>query len=121
MNGTKTSPLTILAALGFAACVCTLDFMPSPGWSWTALYAIPVVWIALWSSPDDAMLVTVIAIVATVLAFVPCFVPWNDAGVCTSNGERLIATGVIWLTVLLSISRKKTQRTFKWINLSGKR
>ncbi len=119
MNGTKTSPLTILAALGFAACVCALDFMPSPGWSWTALYVIPVVWIALWSPPDDVRLVTAMAIVATVLAFIPCLVPQN--GPCVSNGERLITTGAIWLTVLLSVSRKKRQRTFKWINLSGKR
>jgi|GEM_PF-4257450 hypothetical protein len=121
MNGTKTSPLTIVAALGFAACVCALDVMPSPGWSWAALYVIPVVWIALWSPPDDVMLVTATAIVVTALTFVPCLVPQDGDGACASNGERLIVTGAIWLTVLLSVSRKKTQRTFKWINLSSKR
>lgn len=121
MNGTKTSPLTIVAALGFAACVCVLDILPSHGWSWTALYVVPVVWIALWSSLDDVMLVTATAIVVTALTFVPCLVPQDGDVACASNGERLIVTGTIWLTVLLSVSRKKTQRTFKWINLSSKR
>ena len=120
MNGTKTSPLTILAALAFAACVCALDFMPSPGWSWAALYVIPVVWIALWSSPDDVVLVIATAIVVTALAFAPDLFSQDGDVARASNGERLIVTGAIWLTVLLYVSRKKTQLTFKWINLSSK-
>ncbi len=118
MNGTKTRPLTILSAFVFAGCVALLDVLSTTP-LWTALYVIPVVWIALWSTAEDVRVVSMAAIVVTGFDFLPCFLPHGERIVC-DGGARLIALGAIWLTVLLALSRKKSQRTFRWISLSGK-
>jgi threonine/homoserine/homoserine lactone efflux protein len=36
-------------------------------------------------------------------------------------GERTIVIITIWITVLLALLRKRARRTYKWINLAGKR
>lgn len=121
MNGTKTSPLTILSASVFTVSVAALDVLLSPSWSWFVLYIIPVVWIALWSSEDDAVLLSVSSMIVTGCDFLPCVFHHDSGSTCGPAANRLIVAGAIWLTVLLSLARKKTQRTFKWINLSRKR
>ncbi|GIW54662.1 MAG: hypothetical protein KatS3mg082_1066 [Nitrospiraceae bacterium] len=121
MNGTKTSPLTILSASVFAVGVVTLEMFLSPSWSWFVLYVIPVAWIALWSSPDDVVLVSTASMIVTGFDLLPCLLQEEGWSTCGSMANRLIVAGTIWLIALLSLARKKTQRTFKWINLSRKR
>lgn len=118
MNGTKTRPLTILSAFVFAVSVAALDLLATTP-MWTALYVIPVVWLALWSSAEDVIVVSIAAMVMTGFDFLPCLLPHGERTAC-DGGARLIALGAIWLTVLLALSRKKSQRTFRWISLSGK-
>ncbi|MGQ0812109.1 MAG: hypothetical protein ACT4OO_12910 [Nitrospiraceae bacterium] len=118
---TKTSVWIIILALAFAVGVTVLDVMPwFQGWSWHGLYVIPVIWIALWSSAEDVFLLTTVASVVTVLAFLPLFdsIGSKDSA---SIGDRTMVVVVVWLTVLLSALRKRAQRTYKWINLASRR
>lgn len=121
MREPKTNLWIIVLALTFALGVTILDFMPwFQGWSWHALYAIPVIWIALWSSEEDAFLLITVAIIATILALLRGLISL-DSVPFTPIGDRTMVGAVIWLTVLLSFLRKRAQRTYKWINLSSKR
>jgi hypothetical protein len=36
-------------------------------------------------------------------------------------GDRVVVITAIWSTVLLAVLRKRARRTYKWINLAGRR
>ncbi|ALA58694.1 membrane protein of unknown function [Nitrospira moscoviensis] len=109
--------VTFACALG----VTLLDFlMPARTLPWYGLYVIPVVWIALWSAEEDVVPVTALAVIVSVLAMLRGFV---SIGSLTPIpiGDRVIVVTAIWSTVLLAVLRKRARRTYRWINLAGRR
>jgi hypothetical protein len=118
----KTNIWTLLLALAFAFLVTALDFLP--GLKSVPLYGfliIPVVWVALWSAEDDVGPVTTVAVIVTILTMVRTFL--SSFGITTPVPyiDRVVVVCSIWLTVLLALLRKRAQRTYKWINLAGRR
>lgn len=121
MKGPKTNWWIVLFALVFSFGVASLEYLSIVNSiPWYELFVIPVVWIALWSAEDDVFLLAGTAVIVTGLALLP--VLWSSE---TANpvffAERTIAIATIWLTVLIALLRKRAQRTFKWINLAGRR
>lgn len=121
MREPKTSLWLVLLVFAVAILISLLDMladsMPLP---WHGLFVIPVVWIALWSAEDDAVPVTSMAIVVTVLILIPGYVA--DGSVSGSwLGDRLVVMSSIWATVLLALLRKRGRRTYKWVSLIGRR
>ena len=121
MKAPKTSSWIVLLAFTLLFGIAILDhlstFGPVP---WYGLFVIPVVWIALWSAEDDVLLLAGVATLATGLAILP--VLWSvgtDRPVPVT--ERAMAIATVWLTVLIALLRKRAQRTYKWINLAGRR
>jgi hypothetical protein len=109
--------VTFACALG----VTLLDFlMPARTLPWYGLYVVPVVWIALWSAEEDVVPVTALAVIVSVLAMLRGFV---SIGSLTPIpiGDRVIVVTAIWSTVLLAVLRKRARRTYRWINLAGRR
>lgn len=108
----------MLLALGVALGVAALDYRAGFGdVPWHALFVIPVVWIALWSAEDDILPVTIMAAIATMLALARVIMS-HGIDSSPSFGERAVIVGIIWITVLLALLRKRTRRTFKWIKFS---
>jgi hypothetical protein len=117
----KTSPWIGVVTVACAFGVALLDFvMPARSLPWYGLYVIPVVWIALWSAEDDVFPVTALAVVVSLLAMLRGFL--SIGGVAPIPiGDRVVVITAIWSTVLLAVLRKRARRTYKWINLAGRR
>ena len=121
MKAPKTSWWIVLLAFLFSLGVTTLDHLSTlERVPWYGLFVIPVVWIALWSAEDDVYLLPGMAIIETGLALLPVLWSIGTDGLATYT-ERVIVIATIWLTVIIALLRKRAQRTYKWINLAGKR
>ncbi len=121
MKEPKTSLWVALATCAGAVAVAVVDLLPQMrGLPWYVLHVIPVVWIALWSAEDDVYPVTGLAIFASVLAMLPGYVTVDGTRPIPITDRVLVIT-VIWATVLIAVLRKRARRTFRWINLAGKR
>jgi len=118
MTTWKTSPMAVVAALAAAAVVFILDRVHGGGPAADLLYVVPVTLIAMWSSPKDPALVILVAAVVSVLSAAGLVSPTSNGttspGV-THHGVVLIA---IWSTAVLSLVRKRKERTTLWIGLS---
>jgi hypothetical protein len=122
MQKPKTNIWTLLLALGFALIITALDVLPRLNrLSWHGLFIIPVVWVALWSAEDDVGPVTTIAVIVTLLAMVRSVLAPFGLATPVPYSDRLVVVSSIWLTVILAILRKRARRTYKWINLAGRR
>lgn len=121
MKESKTNIWIVLIALAFAVGIAVLDLLPGlTQLPWHGLFVVPVVWIALWSAEDDGLPVIAMAVTVTILALLRGFVS-HDSAATVPLGERMIVVGTIWMTVALALLRKRARRTFKWINLAGRR
>jgi hypothetical protein len=133
MNKLKTSPWFVILALIFALGVTALDFLPElnvlsglnwlqglAGLPWYELFVIPIVWLALWSAEEDVLVLIAMAVIVTGLALLHSLIPHGE-GADVSLAGRGIVIGTIWLTVMIALLRKRTRRTYKWINLLGDR
>lgn len=121
MKPPKTNLWIVLAAVGTATAIAVLDLWPAARIApWHGLFVIPVVWIALWSAEDDVVPVTAVATFVSVLVILKGLVS-HETSHTLPLADRLIVMAGIWLTVLLALLRKKARRTYKWINLAGRR
>ncbi len=107
----------MLVAVGIALGVAALDgFATLGGGPWHVLFVIPVIWIALWSAEDDRLPVIVMAVIVTALVL-GGGTTWQQDQACACVVERGQIVGIVWITVALALLRKRTRRTYKWINL----
>jgi len=112
--------------IGIVTCACALavamvDVLSAPrGVPWYGLYVVPVVWIALWSAEEDVFPVTTMAVIVSVLAMLPGFLALGSTGP-RPIGDRVVLIIAVWSTVLLAVLRKRARRTYRWINLAGRR
>lgn len=121
MKEPKTNVWIGIVTISCAFIVAFIDFLPHMrGLPWYGLYIIPVVWIALWSAEDDVFPVTGLAVIVSLLLLLPGYISVGKIGP-TPIGDRVIVMTVIWATVLLAVLRKRARRTYKWINLAGRR
>jgi hypothetical protein len=121
MKESKTNISIVLIAFAFAVGVAVLDLLPGlRQMPWHGLFVVPVVWIALWSAEDDGLPVIAMAVIVSVLALLRGVLS-HDSAATVSLGDRMIVVGTIWITVALALLRKRARRTFKWINLAGRR
>ena len=119
MDKPTTSPWLMLLVLGLASGVTALDFLPEvEGLPWYELFVIPIVWLALWSAENDVFLLFAMAVILTMLTLLRTLIPHGET-INSSIGGRVIVVGTIWLTVVIAVFRKRTRRTYKWINLLG--
>ncbi len=121
MKEPKTSVWIGIVTFACALGVTVLDFLPwFRGLPWYGLYVVPVVWIALWSAEDDVFPVTALAVIVSLLSMLRGFVSVGSVAPI-SIGDRVVIITAIWSTVLLAVLRKRARRTYKWINLAGRR
>lgn len=114
----KTSPMAVVVALAAAAIVFILDRVQKGGLAAGLLYVVPVTLIAMWSSPRDPTLVILVAAAASALSLAGLVSLVSDGASCpgvTHHGVVLLA---IWLTAVLSLWRKRRERTTLWIGMS---
>lgn len=121
MKEPKTNLWVVVLAFVLALGVTILDHFSAPkGVPWHGLFIIPVIWIAIWSAEDDVFLLTSMAVIVTGLALLPVMTSAGSAA-ATPFTDRVVVLATIWLTVLIALLRKRAQRTYKWINLAGRR
>ncbi|HJU04595.1 MAG TPA: hypothetical protein VJ692_05535 [Nitrospiraceae bacterium] len=113
----KTSPLPIFTACLLTAAIFFLDLYAPEGMAVGVLYVAPVALIAMWSPPTHYSLVVVAAIVCTSLIVVGLlyFSPGFSADMTISN--HVLALSAIWVTVFLSLLRKRMEQKHRWIDL----
>lgn len=108
--------LAASAALVVAACDAYEVFGGGP---WHVLLVIPVIWIALWSAEDDRLPVIVMAVIVTGLA-IGGGMASQMGPTCDCVVERGQVVGIVWITVVLALLRKRARSTYKWINLMSR-
>ena len=117
----KTSIWIGIVTFVCALAVAVVDFLPAfRGLPWYGLYVVPVVWIALWSAEEDVVPVTALAVIVSLLAMLRGFLSIGTL-LPIAIGDRVVVVTAIWSTVLLAVLRKRARRTYKWINLAGRR
>ena len=100
--------LLIILNAGLVLAIFFLDVFVATDIAIGMLYVAPVAWMALWSSKHDTPLMVTTAVGCTVLSIVgyllhPADILW------TGFVNRLIGCLMIWLTTLLSITRKRAE------------
>ncbi|MBD0315569.1 MAG: hypothetical protein ICV75_02665 [Nitrospiraceae bacterium] len=121
MKEPKTSLWVVLLVFAVAILIALLDgLFVSAVLPWHGLFVIPVVWIALWSAEEDAVPVTTMAVIVTILILLPGYFSHERLS-RGWFGERLVVIGSIWATVFLALARKRGRRTYRWVSLIGRR
>jgi hypothetical protein len=113
----KTSPLPVIIACILATGIFVLDLYAPAGLTVGMLYVAPVALIALWSPPTHSSLVIASAVICTVLTVLGFFSSSSLAIVWMTITNYALALGAIWVTVLLSLLRKRMEQKIRWIDL----
>lgn len=104
--------LKLAPILGVAVGMFILDLLIPKGVADGLLYVTPVAWIALWSNRHEASLVVLVAAICTVCAIVGFFL--SPPGMLWLGlADRGITIIVVWLTVALSLTRKRVEEEVK--------
>jgi hypothetical protein len=113
----KTGPLPLVAAFVLIGGIFFMDLYVPEGVAIGMLYVAPVALIALWSPPGQPSLVIVAATTCTALTIIDLvyFSANAIAGVTLSN--HTLALGSMWVVVILSLVRKRTEHKHRWIDL----
>lgn len=111
-------PRSIATAQKLAPILCVtagvfiLDLFIPKGVADGLLYVAPVAWIALWSNRHEAFLVVLVAALCTVCAITGFFL--SPPGLLWLGlANRGITIFVVWLTVGLSLTRKRVEEEVK--------
>lgn len=117
-SDTAGRPTRMAAALKLAPILCgavgvfVLDLLTPKGVADGLLYVTPVAWIALWSNRHEASLVMLVATTCTVCAVAGFFL--SPPGLLWLGiANRGITIVVVWLTVALSLTRKRVEEEVK--------
>ncbi len=108
----RSHVLLIILNIGLVLAIFFLDVFVATDIAIGMLYVAPVAWMALWSSKHDTPLMVTTAVGCTVLSIVAFLL--NPADILwTGFINRLIAWFMIWLTTVLSITRKRAEEEMK--------
>jgi MFS family permease len=110
--GRLAAALTLAPILCVAVGVFTLDLFIPKGVADGVLYVAPVAWIALWSNRHEASLVVSVALLCTVCA-IAGFLLSPPELLWLGLANRGITIFVVWLTVVLSLTRKRVEEEVK--------
>jgi MFS family permease len=113
----KTSPLPVLVACGLMVGIFLLDLYAPAGLAIGMLYVAPVALIAMWSPPTHSSLVILSASVCTVLIGLGLFYSSSGPIMLATVSNHFLALGAIWVTVILSLLRKRMEQRIRWIDL----
>jgi hypothetical protein len=94
-----------------------LDLYAPVGMAVGMLYVAPVALIAMWSPPTHYSLVILSAIVCTSLTVIGFLYFSSEFMVEMAIGNHILALGAIWVTVFLSLLRKRTEQKGRWIDI----
>jgi hypothetical protein len=108
----RSHPLLILLNVGLTLAIFSLDLLVATDFAIGMLYVAPVAWMALWSSKHDTPLMVTTAVSCTLLTIVG-FLLHPSGIVWIGFVNRLIAGFMIWLTAVLSITRKRAEEETK--------
>jgi len=104
--------LKLAPILGVTVGVFLLDLFLPKGVADGLLYVTPVAWIALWSNRHEASLVVLVAATCTLCAVAGFFL--SPPGLLWLGlANRGITIFVVWLTVALSLTRKRVEEEVK--------
>ena len=113
-----SKPGRIAAVLKLAPILCVaigilvLDLFIPKGVADGLLYVAPVAWIALWSNRHEASLVVMVAAICTACA-IAGFLLSPPGLFWLGFANRAITIFVVWLTVVLSLTRKRVEEEVK--------
>ncbi|MBD0305454.1 MAG: hypothetical protein ICV76_02740 [Nitrospiraceae bacterium] len=113
----KTSPLPVLIACLLTIGIFVFDLYAPVGMAVGMLYVAPVALIAMWSPPTHYSLVVLCAIVCTSLLVVGLLYFSPDSTVEMTIGNHALALSAIWMTVFLSLLRKRMEQKTRWIDV----
>ena len=104
--------LLIILNIGLVLAIFFLDVSIATDIAIGMLYVAPVAWMALWSSKHDTPLMVTTAVGCTVLSIVAFLLhPADNLWIGFIN--RIMACFMIWLTTVLSITRKRAEEETK--------
>lgn len=108
----RSHPFLIILNIGLVLVIFVLDVFLATDIAIGMLYVAPVAWMALWSSKHDTPLMVTTAIGCTVFTIVGFLL--HPAGILWIGFiNRLMACFMIWLTTVLSITRKRAEEETK--------
>lgn len=110
--GSLAAALKLTPILCVAVSVFILDLFIPKGVADGLLYVAPVAWIALWSNRHEASLVVFVAALCTVCA-IAGFLLSPPGLLWLGVANRGITIFVVWLTVVLSLTRKRVEEEVK--------
>ncbi|MER3425377.1 MAG: hypothetical protein C4293_21230 [Nitrospiraceae bacterium] len=113
----RTSPLPLLVASILTAGIFILDLYAPVGVAIGMLYVAPVVLTAMWSPPTHYSLVIVVATACTILTLFRLICFPSETMAWTTLGNYVLALGALWVTVILSLLRKRMEQKIRWIDL----
>lgn len=113
----RTSPLPLLVAILLTAGIFIMDLYAPAGVAIGMLYVAPVALIAMWSPPTHYSLVVVIATACTILTLIRLIGFPAETITWTTLGNYVLALGALWVTVILSLLRKRAEQKIRWIDL----
>ena len=113
----RTSPFPIVTAGLLAAAIFMVDLYAPVGMAVDVLYVAPVALIAMWSPPTHYSLVVLAAIVCTSLIMIGLLYFPPELIAEMTIGNHALALSAVWLTVFLSLLRKRMEQKHRWIDL----
>ena len=111
-SGRLAAALKLAPILCVAVGVFIVDLFIPKGVADGLLYVAPVAWIALWSNRHEASLVVFVAAMCTVCA-IAGFLLSPPGLLWLGLANRGITIFVVWLTVVLSLTRKSVEEEVK--------
>jgi hypothetical protein len=112
----RTGLWPILTAGAIAIAIFAGDLFAPVGLAISVLYVAPVALIAMWSPAGHASLVLWCAGICSVLIVYALF-QVADAASWLTVSNHVLAIAAVWMTALLSVTRKRMERRDRWIDI----
>lgn len=117
----RTSPVSVLVACLLTTGIFIWDVYAPVEMAVGMLYVAPVALIAMWSPPTHYSLVVLSAIVCTLLLVIGLFYVSPEFSMEMTIGNHALAVSAIWVTVILSLLRKRMEQKTRWVDIFFRR
>jgi hypothetical protein len=112
----KTGLWPILSATLIAGAIFAGDLFAPAGLAISVLYVAPVALIAMWSPAGHGSLVIWCAGLCSLLILYALFQVADMASWVTLS-NHLLAVAAVWMTAVLSVTRKRMERRDRWVDI----